>query len=365
MRHRQIATTILAVFFFAQTPAHASQDSPPNGAVTKTTPSSLEGRYVHVPTGSSFTLKSNGELTFQKGEETYPGAYSLEGDIVSVKLSRNRKTNRLRITDGSLVSEGGTVYQLAQEGSAAAAIPKGCTPDAYGKDSLTKEPVLVWRQSLSATGFMGSLWSGKTIKLFVSAQRRGPTNVLSVAIVKEDENLGRAAFESQYHASQGDEIAFGFREGRPISFKATSVEQDSKVAGFMTEKLRMTVAWVADLSDVEIAKFRDSLTGSPVDVIRINRPSGSIELKVPSDNGNELMAKLQCFYQVVRGLGVEWESLLQVAERSDTSSPQTAISPTEPASPESRLKRLRELLEKGLITKEEYDVKRKEILEAM
>lgn len=364
MRQSLIAPTILAIFLFAPTPANAFQDSPPNEAVTKMSPS-LEGRYVNVPSGWSVTLKPNGELTFQKGDETYPGAYSLEGDTVSVKLSRNRKTDRFRITDGSLVSEAGTVYQRADEGSAAAAIPKACTPDASGKDSLTKEPVLVWRQSLSATGFMGSLWSGKTIKLFVSAQRRGQKNVLSVAIVKEDENWGRAAFESQYHASQGDEIAFGFREGRPISFKATSVEQDSKVAGFMTEKLRMTVAWIADLSDLEMAKLRDSLTGSPVDVIRINRPSGSIELKVPSDNGDELMAKLQCFYQVVRAMGVDWESLPQVAVRSDTSSTQTAISAAESASPEARLKRLKELLEKALITKEEYDVKRKAILDAM
>lgn len=365
MRQSLIAPTILAIFFFAPTRASAFQDSPPRAAVTKMSPSSLEGRYVNVPSGWSFTLKSNGELTFQRGDDTYPGAYSLEGDTLSVKLSRNRKTDRFRVTDGSIVSETGTVYQRADEGSAAAAIPTGCTPDASGKDSLTKEPVLVWRQSLSATGFMGSLWSGKTIKLFVSAQRRGQKNVLSVAIVKEDENLGRAAFESQYHASQGDEIAFGFGKGRPISFKATSVEQDSKVAGFMTEKLRMTVAWVADLSDLEMAKLRDSLTGSPVDVIRINRPSGSIELKVPSDNGNELMAKLQCFYQVVRALGVDWESLREVAVRSDMSSAQTATSPAESASPESRLKRLKELLEKGLITKEEYDLKRKEILDAM
>lgn len=365
MRHLRIATITLAFLLFAPTPASAFQDTPPIGSVTKTSSGSLEGRYVHVPSGWSFTLKANGEVIFQRGDDTYPGIYSLEGDMVSVKLTRNRKPFPFRLTDGSLVDEAGTVYQRADEGSAAAAVPKGCTPDASGKDSLTKEPVLVWRQSLSATGFMGSLWSGKTIKLFVSAQRRGPKNVLSVAIVKEDENLGRAAFESQYRASQGDEIAFGFREGRPISFKATSVEQDSKVAGFITEKLRMTVAWIADLSDLEMATLRDSLTGSPVDVIRINRPSGSIELKVPSDNGNELMAKLQCFYQVVRALGVDWESLLQVAVRSDTSSAQTAISPAEPASPESRLKRLKELLEKGLISKEEYDAKRKEILDAM
>jgi hypothetical protein len=365
MRQTQIAAMVLAVFLCAATLANASQDSSPNEAVTTTSLSSLEGRYVHVPTGWSYTLKANGEFTFQKGEETYLGAYSLEGDIVSVKLARNRKAIRLRIADDSLVTEAGTVYQRAPEGSAAAAIPKACTPDAYGKDSLTKESVLVWRQSLSATGFMGSLWSGKTIKLFVSAQRRGQRNVLSVAIVKDDENLGRAAFESQYHASQGDEIAFGFHAGHPISFKATSVEQDSKVAGFMTEKLRMTVAWIADLSDLEMAKLRDSLTGSPVDVIRVNRPSGSIELNVPADKGSELMAKLQCFYQVVGALGVDWDALPQVAVRSDTSSAQTAISPTEQASPESRLKRLKELLEKGLITKEEYDVKRKEILDTM
>ena len=365
MHQSFIAPTILAILLFAPTPVNAFQDSPPNEAVAKTSPSSLEGRYLHVPSGWSFTLKSNGALTFQRDDKTYPGTYSLEGDTVSVKLSRNRKTDRFRITDGSLVSEAGTVYQRADEGSAAAAIPKGCTPDASGKDSLTKEPVLVWRQSVSATGLMGSLWSGKTIQLFVSAQRRGPKNILSVAIVKEDKSLGRAAFESQYHASQGDEIMFGFPEGRPISFKATSVEQDSKVAGFMTEKLRMTVAWIAELSDVEMAKLQDSLTGSPVDVIRINRRDGSIEMNVPSDNGNELMAKLQCFYQVVRAQGVDWESSLRVAERSDTASTQKEISTTEPASPESRLKRLKELLEKGLITKEEYDLKRKEILDAM
>lgn len=178
-----------------------------------------------------------------------------------------------------------------------------CKPDFSGKDSITKKQLDQWQQVLRQSGIMSAALMGNDVTFTGFVQRGGDKNFVMISIQKVEENLARATFESQYSATKGDQIMFGFADGDPLSFTATEVSNQAK-AGAFSGKLNMSVVWAAELSDEQMAEMRTALTTQRVDAIRITASSGTIDLAVPEKNGSRLLEKFGCFYQSMDARGI-------------------------------------------------------------
>jgi hypothetical protein len=173
-----------------------------------------------------------------------------------------------------------------------------CDPDVAGKDRITKQQVSEWQQVLTSTGILSAALMDNDVTFIASVSRVGDKNVIRVIVQKVEENLARAAFESQFRAARGDEIIFGFKNGGPVTFVTTKAG-NAAAAGAFSGKLNMSAVWEADVTDADLAKYRASLTTQVIDAIRITAVSGQIDRSVPPKNGQRLMQKFGCFYRTV------------------------------------------------------------------
>src|SRR5206468_5300616 len=130
-----------------------------------------------------------------------------------------------------------------------------------------------WNQVLSSSGFMAAALLDNDVTFTASIMRNGARTYVILIFEKVEENLARAAFESHYHASKGDQIFLGFSDRDPASFVATEVSNNAK-AGMISAKLNMSAVWAAEVSDQELAALRGALTTKRVDAIRIVSSAG-------------------------------------------------------------------------------------------
>lgn len=187
--------------------------------------------------------------------------------------------------------------------SAPAIYAADCDADVRGKDRITKQDVLQWQQVLTASGFLSAALMEKDITFSAYVARAGNKNILGVVVQKVEENLARAAFESQFRAAKGDEILFGFKNGDPITLVTTKAGNSSQ-AGTFSGKLTLSAMWEAEVSDADLVAYRDALTTRLVDAIRITAASGQIDRAVPEKNGQRLMQKFGCFFRLLDSSGV-------------------------------------------------------------
>lgn len=178
-----------------------------------------------------------------------------------------------------------------------------CKPDVSGRDSITKKQVDMWRQVLSSSGFLSAALMDNDVTFTAFVQRGGDKNYIMIVFQKVEDNLARAAFESHYHATKGDQIIFGFKNGEPVTLVASGASNRAQ-AEMLTGKLDMSAEWVVELPDNEMATLRDALTTRQVDAIRIALGSGQVDRTVPEKNGTRLMEKFGCFYQALDKRGV-------------------------------------------------------------
>jgi len=205
-------------------------------------------------------------------------------------------------------------------GSATTVIAGQCDPDVSGTDRITKERIEQWQQVLTSTGLLSAALMDNDVTFSILLTHAGSKNLVSVVIQKVEENLARAAFETQFRAARGDEVLFGFKNGSPVSFTVTKGSNSAK-AGSFSGKLNMSAVWEAEVSDSELANFRDALTTRLIDAIRITAASGQIDRAIPEKNAQRLMQKFSCFYRgVASGGGM-------ASPNSDTA-PGVAPSPT-------------------------------------
>lgn len=181
---------------------------------------------------------------------------------------------------------------------------RACKPDVSGQDPITKKHVERWQQVLSSTGIMSEALLARDVTFTAYVTRGGDKNYIMISISKVEENLARAVFESQYHATKGDQLVFGFKNGEPLSFVATEVSNQAK-AGTFSGKLNMNVVWAAEVPDNDMAMARATLTTKQVDAIRISQASTQVDKSVPDKNGRRMMEKFVCFYQYLDQTGID------------------------------------------------------------
>lgn len=210
-----------------------------------------------------------------------------------------------------------------------------CDPDLHGKDRITKQEVRQWQQVLTSTGIFSAALLEKDITFTAYVARSGDKNLIGVVVQKVEENLARAAFETQFRASRGDEIIFGFKNGDPVTFVTTKAGNGAQ-AGTFSGKLNMSASWEAEVSDDVLAAYRDALTTQQIDAIRITAASGQIDRGVPEKNGQRLLQKFGCFFRSLEGAGVTLAGGSQAPEtgpanRGSASTGASSTSPLEAA----------------------------------
>src|SRR5688572_9695089 len=82
--------------------------------------------------------------------------------------------------------------------SASAIYAGDCDPDVRGKDRITKQEIVQWQQVLTASGFLSAALLEKDITFTAYVARVGDKNVVGIVVQKVEENLARAAFETQF-----------------------------------------------------------------------------------------------------------------------------------------------------------------------
>jgi hypothetical protein len=187
--------------------------------------------------------------------------------------------------------------------SASAIYAGDCDPDVRGKDRITKQEIVQWQQVLTASGFLSAALLEKDITFTAYVARVGDKNVVGIVVQKVEENLARAAFETQFRAAKGDEIFLGFKNGGPVTFITTKAGNSAQ-AGTFSGKLNMSANWEAEVSDADLAVHRDALTTRLIDAIRITAASGQIDRAIPEKNGQRLMQKFGCFFRTLESAGV-------------------------------------------------------------
>ncbi len=184
-----------------------------------------------------------------------------------------------------------------------------CKPDFSGQDNITKKPIVQWGKKLSSSGFMKNVLSGEDITFTALIQRASDKNNIWIVVNKAEENVGRAAFESQYRATKGDKITFGFKNGEPVTLVVTEVINQAKVvSGIFAGKLTMTCGWAAQISDKEMGSMREVLTTKQIDAYSISSSSGEINQAVDDNAGQSLLEKFRCFYSTMDATGVKFTS---------------------------------------------------------
>lgn len=190
--------------------------------------------------------------------------------------------------------------------SSSVAWAQNCKPDYSGQDTISKQQVEQWNQSVFSTGFASSLMSTSQVSIFVMFGRSGTSNYVAVQIQKQEESKQNATFESALRAAKGNQFYFGIKNGEPATFTATEVSNSSKAGGLITGKIITTVILSATVSDKELAALRNALTQKQIDVVRVVLAGDlRIETAVNDKNGKKLMGKFSCFYESLEQKGFD------------------------------------------------------------
>jgi hypothetical protein len=207
--------------------------------------------------------------------------------------------------------------------SSSQARAQNCKPDMSVQDKISKEQRNVWLQKLFATSVLGSLNSSSEVTVVGTIGRYGSTNALNVQLQKEEKSIQNAAFESSLRAVEGNQFFFGFKDGKPLSFTATSVGNETKapnsvLAGFSGKQLVTTVVLSAQLSDVDLGLIKDTLTKNVIDSVRIGLAGGvTIEKSVSAGDGEKMRRKFACFFETMEKQGLGFSATTSPAASRD------------------------------------------------
>jgi hypothetical protein len=183
---------------------------------------------------------------------------------------------------------------------------QNCKPDVSREDKISKQRIDIWTQVLFSTSFGGSLMSTSEVGITATVGRYGTVNAVNLQIQKKEESATNAAFESAYRAAVGKPFYFGFKNGDPVAFVVTEVNNEAKVQqGLFAAKGVTTVVLSAVVQDKDLARLRDALTSRQIDAVRMVLTGDvRIEKSVNDKNGKKMMEKFSCFYQSLDNRGV-------------------------------------------------------------
>lgn len=187
------------------------------------------------------------------------------------------------------------------------AAAQDCKPDGSGTDKISRQQNDVWWQVLSSTSFGSNLLSSSDSKIILIVGRYGASNTIALQIEKRERSVVNAALESPYRAAVGQPFYFGFKNGEPLTFVVTEVNnQAGRGKGLNDDKLITTVVLAATIDDARMAVLRKALTSTPVDAVRMNLAGDlQIEKSVSDKNGEAMRKKFACFYESLDKGGID------------------------------------------------------------
>lgn len=184
---------------------------------------------------------------------------------------------------------------------------QNCKPDVSTQDKISKVNVDVWTQTLSSTSFGKALMSGAELRIAVAIGRYGPRNAISLYLERDQESESTAAFESAYRGAVGRPFFLGFKNGEPLAFVVSEVNNQASVdSGVLKVKKRVTtVVMSAYIRDSDLASWRSILTSRAIESVRILLTGDvRIDRSVDEKNGKKAMDKFSCFYQMLDQRGI-------------------------------------------------------------
>lgn len=180
-----------------------------------------------------------------------------------------------------------------------------CKPDVSKSDLITKQRSDMWTHRLWETGTLTSaLVTNSDVEISAFVERGGATRSIGIQLEKREEarkayeTLERAALESKLHAVKGSQFLFGMKNGQPLSFVATAVNNETK-PNYLGQMVT-TVILSAEVPDQALTAMQEALTTSQIDAVRIVLAGDlTIEKTIGAKNSERMKEKFACFYRAL------------------------------------------------------------------
>lgn len=180
---------------------------------------------------------------------------------------------------------------------------KGCKPDFSKIDKIEKKQVDAWTCELYETSFGSSLTKTSTVNILFSIGRIDTANFVQLTLIKQEESVTNAAFESSLKAAKGNEFYLGMKDGDPLKFIAVDVTNQTKTNG-LSGKLVTTVTLAGDIKSEDLQKIKDALTGKNIEAIRVKLVGDLvIDQNVKDKKGDKAKEKSSCFFNYLQEKG--------------------------------------------------------------
>lgn len=173
---------------------------------------------------------------------------------------------------------------------------QSCKPDITYQDKIAKTQTNVWTHNINELGFWKSM--ADDLKIYAGIGGNGEDNGISIQIDNSMVQLAGPLENTIYRIRVGDTFAFGFKNGKPLSFVATTARNQSTSGG-------ISVKLSAYIPNSELARMRSTLTTKQIDAVRISLSGGPIERSVSDENGKKMMERFSCFYQFMDKRGID------------------------------------------------------------
>jgi hypothetical protein len=182
-------------------------------------------------------------------------------------------------------------------------IAQNCKPDFSQKDKIENKQIDGWYAKLYETSFGSSMLKTSDVDIDGFIGREGNSNFVELHLIKRERSDENAVLESQFKGAKGDEFAFGLKDGDPLKFAVTDVN-NSTTREKLTGNLITTVILTSEVKDEDIRVLKEALTTKPITAVRIKLENDlTIEKSVKDKNANKMMDKANCFFSYLQDKG--------------------------------------------------------------
>lgn len=178
-----------------------------------------------------------------------------------------------------------------------------CKPDILTVDKISKKKFTAWTGELYETSsgavIVGSTTSTLQVTLIIGSEQ--DANFIQLLVKKSESSKQSAAAEAPLKGSKGNEFMLGFKDGEPLNFSATAVQNNSKIAmgGLVT-----MISYGAYIPNEQLPSTIESLTTKTIDAFRIKFDNDVvIEKSVKEKNGEKMKNKASCFESFLKENG--------------------------------------------------------------
>jgi hypothetical protein len=180
---------------------------------------------------------------------------------------------------------------------------QNCKPDFSQKDKIENKQIDGWYAKLYETSFGSSMLKSSDVDIDGFIGREGNSNFVELHLIKRERSDENAVLESQFKGAKGDEFAFGMKDGDPLKFTVTDVN-NSTTREKLTGNLITTVVLTSEVKDEDIKALKEALTTKQITAVRIKLENDlTIEKSVKEKNASKMMDKATCFFNFLQDKG--------------------------------------------------------------